>query len=506
MKEKNPAVLVVDDEQEMRNMLKKMLSRNGYQVLEAPEGKSALSVLSSNPDIEVVLLDLVMPEMDGSEAFRIIKQRFPDIQIVFLSGQGSIHEVVSLIKEGAFDYIEKPFDTDLLLARIEQAIRFKDLNSRFHFLDERYSDVKKLKRYNEDILRHMPIGLLVIDKKDRIRMVNKQAQNILRVNDLENKTVNEFVPLRFTDQERFYRLYENTKKSKAESNELFLDNPDPEGRSQVHYRVVLSSFSHGILFFIQDITKGYNVKQRADHEERMAAIGQFAAGITHGLGNNMANIISNASGVEDELENINRLCSDISVPQEIKKIKSRMSGYAERLIKRTYEMDRNVKSLLNFSRSRRPILFRQPSDCNILLEDAITVVSAGTGKGLEFKSQKRSVLPKISLNPGQMREAFIDLLMNAVQAMNGKGRVLYSTEFLKKENAVQISIVDQGPGIPDEIRENIFSAFYTTKPSGTGLGLYNVKNAVKEHQGEIGFLCAKTGGTIFQVRLPVQSE
>jgi len=117
----SPKVLVIDDEPPIRKLLKMGLTTQGYQLLEAPNGKSALALLSQEPDL--VILDLGLPDIQGHELLRMIRARNETVPIVVLSSRGDEAGKVQALDFGADDYITKPFGMDELLARMRAALR-----------------------------------------------------------------------------------------------------------------------------------------------------------------------------------------------------------------------------------------------------------------------------------------------------------------------------------------------------------------------------------------------
>lgn len=117
----NPIVLLVDDEQEFINAMKKRLSVRKLDVLTANSGEEALRKLGEELPIDVVILDLRMPGMDGLETLRSIKERHPLVEVIILTGFGAIDTAVEGLKEGAFDYLTKPCEFTELIEKIEQA-------------------------------------------------------------------------------------------------------------------------------------------------------------------------------------------------------------------------------------------------------------------------------------------------------------------------------------------------------------------------------------------------
>ena len=116
-------VLMVDDEEQFRATTKKLLNRRGFETILAGSGEEAIEKLEENPN--VVILDIKMPGMDGHEALREIKSRIPDVPVIMLTGHGAMPSAREALIEGAFDYLSKPCDIDILAAKINDACQIK---------------------------------------------------------------------------------------------------------------------------------------------------------------------------------------------------------------------------------------------------------------------------------------------------------------------------------------------------------------------------------------------
>ncbi len=114
-------LLIVDDAKPFLEVMKRRLSKRLFCVMTALSGHEALEILSKNPDIEVVVLDLKMPGMDGIQTLKEIKRRWPSVEVVLLSGHASFESALEGMRSGAFDHLTKPCDLEELAAKIEQA-------------------------------------------------------------------------------------------------------------------------------------------------------------------------------------------------------------------------------------------------------------------------------------------------------------------------------------------------------------------------------------------------
>jgi signal transduction histidine kinase len=124
---------------------------------------------------------------------------------------------------------------------------------------------------------------------------------------------------------------------------------------------------------------------------------------------------------------------------------------------------------------------------------------------VSFDAQLSSDLPRVVGNEESLERVFYNLFMNAIQALSKKGKVIVRTQFRPEEKMVEISVIDDGPGIPLKDRQKIFEPFFTTKAEGTGLGLAICRSIIQQHLGTIHLILPEGGGTHFSIKLPVSA-
>jgi signal transduction histidine kinase len=161
-------------------------------------------------------------------------------------------------------------------------------------------------------------------------------------------------------------------------------------------------------------------------------------------------------------------------------------------------LDQMMKDLLLFARPPKPK--RAPVDLIPLVRTTANLLN-------EDPALKQVVIeidgaaPLVSADPDMLKVVFQNLLINGAHAMQGKGRIRVAVESV--DSTCQIRFVDGGPGIPPDIRERIFTPFFTTKSRGSGLGLPTVKRFVEAHNGQVAIDCPPAGGTTVLIRLPL---
>lgn len=221
------------------------------------------------------------------------------------------------------------------------------------------------------------------------------------------------------------------------------------------------------------------------HQEKLAELGRLTAGIAHEIKNPLAII-----GYALEL-----LCRDA----EMTPFQVEMAEQIELEIERLRTL---TDGLLSFSSGREGC--RRLVALNDLLEEVLRLTRFELQRHAVTLETEFAELPLVAADPNQLKQVVINLIMNAVQAMGGKGTLTLRTA--RCGDAIELSVSDTGPGIPAELLESIFSPFFTTKPEGegTGLGLHICRSLIREHGGEILIDSPPGAGATFRVRLPVQ--
>jgi signal transduction histidine kinase len=168
------------------------------------------------------------------------------------------------------------------------------------------------------------------------------------------------------------------------------------------------------------------------------------------------------------------------------------------IVARIDALDQMMKDLLLFARPPKPR--RAPTDLVPLVTTTANLLSEDPALK-EVDVEVEGSAPTVSADPDMLRIVFQNLLINSAHAMQGKGRIRIAVGAV--DSTCQIAFIDSGPGIPTEIREKIFTPFFTTKSRGSGLGLPTAKRLIEAHNGQIAIDCPPAGGTSVVVRLPI---
>jgi two-component system sensor histidine kinase PilS (NtrC family) len=371
-------------------------------------------------------------------------------------------------------------------------------------LIQKQDDYEKLEAFNRDIVRSLDSGLLTIDSRGRITSFNKTAQKILGLSSvaMDQADIGQLFPdiddallgmVENSPKENPYERYETTFADKTGKN-LFLgfsvsplrDNND---------RVI------GKTFIFQDITKFKEMEEQVKRSDRMATIGEFAAGIAHEIRNPLTSLSGSIQVLKEELKlkGANRHLMDI-ILRESERLNNLITDFLlfaqpSRIQREKLDIGEVINETLR--------LFENWPDHN----RAIKIVTELEGK------------TSLSGDPSQLKQLFWNLFINAAQIMPHGGELKVNLETVsgdgtsntlkgvKKEKEIpfaRISVSDTGDGIKPKEKEKIFEPFFTTKERGTGLGLAIVHRIVENHEGFISVKSQRGKGTTFEIFLPME--
>jgi len=226
--------------------------------------------------------------------------------------------------------------------------------------------------------------------------------------------------------------------------------------------------------------------QQMERADRLASVGEMAAGIAHEIKNPLTGIAAAITIIKDDFE-----------PADPR------TEIVNEVLEQVKRLDKTVNDLLFFGKPTPP----EPtySDMNDLLRKTLMFASQHRGvKSIEKKLELQEDLPPVYVDGKQIQQVLLNLILNAVQAMPDGGVLTVRSRLVEQDGRewVQISIADTGQGIPPQILEKIFTPFFTTKAQGTGLGLAICHKLVLQHQGTIDVTSADGRGTEFTVSLP----
>lgn len=230
--------------------------------------------------------------------------------------------------------------------------------------------------------------------------------------------------------------------------------------------------------------------QKMQRTEQMAVVGKLSAGLAHEIKNPLAGI---------------KVAMDVLGKEEY--LTDEDKEVVHKVGKEIAQLEVLMRSFLDFARPPKPRI--EPVEVNSLLESALTfhAGSARRGAGPSRTEVVRELgeLPRTGADPMQLHQVFLNLVINAVEAMPDGGTLTVRTAFEAEERMIRIEIADTGRGIEPRHQATIFQPFFTTKPKGTGLGLPICRQLVEQHDGTIEAAENPGGGSCFRIRIPLRS-
>jgi len=234
----------------------------------------------------------------------------------------------------------------------------------------------------------------------------------------------------------------------------------------------------------------YKAQEHLINTEKLASLGRMAAGVAHEINSPLTGIVT-----------FSHLMLKRIPPENTQDIED-----LNIIIDQAERCSKIIKGLLGFS--RKTSSEKSMINLNTLLEDTLAMVRHQSRfYNILFDLQMDSSLPAVHIDPNQIQQVLLNLLINAADAMEKKGKITLVTSVVENNGAqfVEVEVIDSGPGIPEDIRSKIFEPFFTTKPvgKGTGLGLAVSYGIIKKHEGTIFIKDSPGNGARFCIQLPV---
>jgi signal transduction histidine kinase len=240
-----------------------------------------------------------------------------------------------------------------------------------------------------------------------------------------------------------------------------------------------------------------NMQSELVASQRMAAVGEMAAAVAHGIGNPLSSI--RAAAQVGKLD-----CRDCAGPN----LRDKMLNTLDSIIQQVDRVQKRMQGLLNFAKPMEP----RPGavELNSLLSDIVQILAPRfAAAGITPKLELESNLPKARLDANHVEQIFMGLITNALEATPSGGRVTIRTKAHPSNGAapaINVTIDDTGEGIPADSRKRVFEPFFTTKPNGTGIGLPLAKKFVERNGGRIAVSDAPGGGARFEVTFAADAQ
>ena len=530
-------ILVVDDENENIKLIGTILYDKGYLVSIASNGSQALEFIEQNlPDL--ILLDVMMPDMDGFETCRSLKKNpvTKNIPLIFLTALTNTVDKVRGFKAGAVDFLTKPIEPEEMLVRISTHLKIKDLHLQLEKANseleqkvlERTGELAKAESFLKNIINSMPSVIIGVDISGTVTHWNNQAEIISgRIKeDVLGKPLKGLFPILEKELEKVSIVISGFKKYKSEKVPV-------EYNGELHYFDIAlyplsTSSTDGVVIRIDDVTERVQIEKMMIDSVKMLTLGGLSTGLSTEINNPLSGILQNIQVIRNRFsadhEKNKEAASDCGISMEalISYLESRNIFKLMEDIGKSGERAANIVSkMLNFS--RKSDLSYSSNDLRELLDKTIEFAEIGFISLNKYDLKEISIereydeVPEIRCVSNQIQQVFLNIIKNSYDAMT-LNRINTDTDISEECNArfifrvkkevdiIRVEIEDNGPGITEEISKHIFEPFFTTKgvEAGTDLGLSVSHFIIKEnHKGTLTVSSTPGIGTKFIIRLPI---
>jgi PAS domain S-box-containing protein len=486
-------ILVIDDEQIMRDGCSRILSKDGWSVICAANGNQGLEEIQGcTENIDVILLDLMMPGMSGMEVLDHIRTMDPNLLVIVITGYATVESAVEAMKKGAYDFIPKPFTPDQLRIVVKRALERRTLQKEAEFLrkerERSLRDIATEKSKIKTIINCMGDGVLVCDRDSCIVLSNPAASRMLKAPEtclLGN----------YLNQCNLPQELSKTMEESLQTKDIGYTSVSQELSIGESGEVFLRAHTAPVRNDLGETMGSVTVLQDISHLKELDKMkSEFIAMVTHELRAPIA-------AVEQQLTVIlNKMAGEVTEKQE-------------RLLSRAKERTRGlldlIKDLLDVSKieAGKMVQYKEPLSLQEVIQRVVDLMRAeADAKKLDLQFSAPSDISLIQADRNSMEGIFTNLVSNAIKYTPEGGKIWVTLS--EERGFVKAVVSDTGIGIKKEDLPRIFDKFYRVKTAetrqivGTGLGLSIVKSIVDAHLGSISVESEEGGGTLFTVLLP----
>jgi signal transduction histidine kinase len=489
---KTARALVVDDDPAILEVLEMRLQAMGLDVALATNYREAVTLLEDR-GFDVALFDLRMEPVNGLKLMEAAHERQPRLPVLIMTAHGTIDNAVEALRQGAFDYLTKPFVPEELRGKVGRAL--------------------SARRWARDRTLLKSVGEALGSSGTMERVLDAIAQATVEATEAQRAVVflledSRLVPMASAGTapgsiDHLTRTAQAVLQGKAPTVIT-----DPDGRVMVGGPLFVGGGAAGALVVETRVEPSADdldllalfssqaavaLKNTRELERlrsgALAALGRMAAQVAHELRNPLGGLKLFAEHLEHRLGK----AGDAEGSEVAGKISREVDHMADL-----------VREITQFGRPGS--LRRMPTSLNGLLESCLALAQARVAcTEIRVDLQLDPGLPPASLDPREIRKVFLNLIVNALEAMEAGGALTLRTR-RAEGGFIEAGVEDTGCGMTEETRTRAFDLFFTTKDSGTGLGMAIARTVVEQHGGRMDIRSQLGRGTQVRVLLPLEGS
>ncbi|MFP3911526.1 MAG: ATP-binding protein [Desulfobacteraceae bacterium] len=480
-------ILVIDDEKVVRDGCRRVLTGKGYSVLVAENGQEGMDLLASEP-IDMVLLDLKMPGLSGEEVLKKMNTLYPEVPVIIITGHGTIDTAVECMKQGAYDFITKPFQIDQFLLTINRAAKSTRLAKKARRFEQEnirnLYDLNLEKSRLKTIINCMANGVMVTNRNLEVVLHNPALMRLLEIPERHRE------PVPVSELVNSEPLVATLKKLQTDdsSRDEFISQEIEAGKN------TLRAISAPALTPDDDVIGTVTVLENITPFKRLDEMkSDFVNMVAHELRSPLVSI---------------RQQNNVMLEGLAGSLNDKQTGFLKREAAKIDQLLELINDLLDIAKieAGKHVQHQVPTDLCQVIESVVDLMEArAEQEGVRLRYVCEDVEP-VQVDPKGMEEIFNNLVTNAINYSPDGGEVKITAR--GRGEYVEITVADTGVGIDPEELPKIFDKFYRVKHKktravmGTGLGLAIVKGIVEAHNGTIDVESRPDEGTTFRILLP----
>ncbi|MBN1823002.1 MAG: response regulator [Endomicrobiales bacterium] len=531
-------ILVADDEQGIRDLLKSELGICGYSIDTASDGEEAIEKIKQDR-YDIVITDIKMPKADGLKVLASVKKVSPETEVIMATGYATVENAVSAMKEGAYDFVQKPFNVEEVSVLVERALEKSELKTLIALYESSkaiFSSLKLEKLFPiminllKNVIKADEIALLLFDNQNQMYLAAASFSLVYYPHKGSFITLAErlFSEDRLVDAPAIFRFSE---KNEPMMKGLFQNS---EMQSIAAYPVRLKDRKLGVLMVCR--TRNHSEFSSSDIRNLSIFVSQIAQSIANTkLYEKLEIKISELEGAYKQLEQTRRqlvLIEKMSAVDQVassianqlngpiksvmdytaavlkkKSLSAELKEQIEKIRQESLKCKDTVENLLRFSSHKKAVF--SEIDVNKVIKEIIEL--------MEYELQDENINLELELNPetpkvkgdsNQIKQVLLNLLVNAQQSFvsgaDAKGDRTVVIRTSSEEGQVYVEVNDNGCGIDSKTLGRIFDPFFTTKDpqKNIGLGLSISYGIIEQHNGKIHVKSAPKEGSSFIVNIP----
>jgi len=478
---------VAEEDSSFLKMMEDSLKTSGgqYHIQKVSSGGECLRILQKE-NFDILLLDHSLSDGEGLSWLRRFRELGIDIPTIFVTAQGDPRLAIEAMKEGVFDYINRS---------AECAKAFPFVVNRaiegYSLMVEKVRLQKELietKNFLESIVEKAGDAISVVNLEGKVLFWNEGAEKIYgyRKEEVLGKNLSDFLYPR--DEKLMGQLMTRVKRGEVIPN-MEVRRQTREGK-EIITSMTISPLRDaegrivGASRICKDITHLKKAEERLILTERLSSLGELTAGVAHELRNPLAGIKINTQ--------------ILARKKDLPEMEKRLLDSTQEGIEKIQKI---VDDMLHFAKPKASHF--KEEEINEVVEESLAILQTKLKKGnISFVFERGKNLPGIRIDAHQIQQVLINLMLNALQAME-KGGTLTIRTFLEEGGGVGVEVKDTGVGIPKSNLKKIFDPFFTTKSEGTGLGLSISAKILENHGATIDAVSEEGKGSTFTIHFPV---